>query len=103
MRKANIYLHNNLAGVLEEVERNRKYRFRYCEGYTGPPISHTMPLSNKPYDFDQFPPFFDGLLPEGEMLDGLLRQAKLDSNDCFGQLVAVGGDLVGAVTVEEAQ
>ncbi len=103
MRRANIHLHENLAGVLEESERDRRYRFQYCEGYAGPPISHTMPVSDKPYEFSKFPPFFDGLLPEGEMLEGLLRQAKLDSNDYFGQLVAVGGDLVGAVTVKEAQ
>lgn len=103
MRRANIYLHGNLAGVLEETERNEKYRFRYHEDYAGPPISHTMPVSSDPYTFDGFPPFFDGLLPEGEMLDGLLRQAKLDSNDYLGQLVVVGGDLVGAVTVREAK
>jgi serine/threonine-protein kinase HipA len=35
------------------------------------------------------------------MLDALLRQQKIDRNDLFGQLVTVGRDLVGAVTVEE--
>jgi serine/threonine-protein kinase HipA len=35
------------------------------------------------------------------MLDGLLRQQKIDKDDLFSQLVAVGKDLVGAVTVEE--
>ena len=36
------------------------------------------------------------------MLEGLLKQIKIDKNDYFGQLLAVGGDLVGAVTVKEA-
>jgi serine/threonine-protein kinase HipA len=35
------------------------------------------------------------------MLDGMLRQLKIDRNDLFSQLVAVGKDMVGAVTVEE--
>ena len=37
------------------------------------------------------------------MLDGLLRQRKIDKDDYFSQLLAVGKDLVGAVTVEEMQ
>jgi len=60
-----------------------------------------MPLRKAPYEFGQFPSFFDGLLPEGEMLDGLLRQRKIDARDYFAQLMAVGEELVGAVTVRE--
>ncbi len=52
------------------------------------------------YDKD-FPPFFDGLLPEGILLEGLLKQRKIDKYDYFSQIVAVGNDLVGAVTVRE--
>ncbi len=53
------------------------------------------------YTYASFPPFFDGLLPEGNQLDGLLKIRKIDKDDYFSQLMAVGGDLVGAVTVEE--
>lgn len=35
------------------------------------------------------------------MLEGLLRQRKIDRNDCFSQLIAVGLDMPGAVTAEE--
>jgi len=59
-----------------------------------------MPLSKQVYDYDRFPPFFEGLLPEGVMLEGLLRNAKIDRDDYFSQLVAVGQDMVGNVTVE---
>ena len=34
------------------------------------------------------------------MLEALLRELKIDRNDAFAQICAVGGDLVGAVTVE---
>ncbi len=60
-----------------------------------------MPLTQKKYEYSQFPPFFDGLLPEGFMLNALLKQAKLDIDDCLGQLIRVGSDLVGNVMVRE--
>lgn len=101
MRRARIFMHGHLAGILEEREVNREYRFIYADGYHGPPISITMPTGKRIYDFSGFPTFFDGLLPEGEMLEGLLRQRKIDRRDCFAQLMAVGGDMVGAVTAEE--
>ncbi len=101
MREANVIINGVLAGILAELEYNRHYRFRYDPDYHGPPVSLTMPVANNNYEFDQFPPFFEGLLPEGIMLDALLRQAKLDRNDYFGQLVQVGHDVVGAVIIEE--
>ena len=101
MRTADVYVHGQFAGWLEELERKKRYRFHYKNDYSGPPVSLTMATSQKSYEYDSFPPFFDGLLPEGNQLEGLLKQAKLDRNDYFGQLVAVGGDMVGAVTVQE--
>jgi len=88
------------AGLLEEISDGR-YLFRYLETYDGPPVSLTMPLAQREYSFDGFPPFFEGLLPEGDMLEGLLRQRKIDRSDTFAQLMAVGGEMVGAVTVVE--
>jgi serine/threonine-protein kinase HipA len=58
-----------------------------------------MPVRPEPYRFNGFPPFFDGLLPEGFQLEALLRQAKLDRHDYLGQLLQVGSDMVGSVTV----
>lgn len=95
MRTAAIYLHKQLAGHLSE--RPGGYDFTYLPGYTGRPISLALPVRAQPYAFATFPPFFDGLLPEGIMLDGLLKAAKLDKHDYMGQLLAVGADLPGAV------
>jgi len=61
-----------------------------------------MPVRPEIYVFTEFPPFFDGLLPEGAQLEALLRLHKLDRNDKFGQLLLIGADTVGAVTVSEA-
>lgn len=101
MRTANVYLHDYPCGVLEELEPGRKYGFQYDADYEGQPISLTLPVRRTPYEFSSFPAVFDGLLPEGDMLEGLLRNRKLDRTDLFGQLLAVGRDLVGAITVEE--
>jgi serine/threonine-protein kinase HipA len=60
-----------------------------------------MPLNQRIYTFDRFPPFFDGLLPEGIQLEGLLKIRKIDKNDFFSQLLAVGEDMVGVITVKE--
>lgn len=100
MKKAKIFVDATLAGYLEEIERGKNYRFTYLEGYKGYPVSLEMPFKQLVYDYDKFPPFFEGLLPEGMMLEALLRQTKLDRNDLMGQLITVGGDLVGNVTVE---
>ena len=85
------------AGTLRDLEKG-KFEFEYLPDYKAQPISVTMPVRPEPYCFEGFPPFFEGLLPEGPQLEALLRKAKLDETDFFGQLVQVGGDLVGSVT-----
>lgn len=101
MKTARIYQRGQLAGFLESLDGGR-YRFAYEEGYRGEPVSLTMPTKTRVWDFEQFPAPFEGLLPEGVQLDALLRQRKLDKGDLFGQLLAVGADVVGSLKIEEA-
>ena len=89
------------AGILTEIQQGKEYVFEYHHDYGGLPVSQTMPIKNKEYRFNKFPPFFDGLLPEGIQLDGLLHIKKIDKDDYFSQLIAVGEDLVGVVSVKE--
>lgn len=101
MKKAKILVNGIFAGELHEIERRRKYRFIYLDNYKGPSVSLEMPLTQLIYDYDRFPPFFEGLLPEGMMLEGLLRYNKIDRYDLLSQLISVGKDLIGNVTVED--
>ncbi len=101
MRKAKIFVDGVQAGTLTELEFAEKYCFEYLEDYKGKPVSLTLPLSQKIYEFETFPSFFDGLLPEGYQLEGLLKIGKIDRNDYFAQLMAVGDDLVGNITAKE--
>lgn len=101
MRIAKVFVNGIEAGRLKELEFSKRYSFEYIQEYTGSPVSLTIPLSLLRYEYDFFPPFFDGLLPEGYQLEGLLKFRKIDRNDFFSQLLAVGDDLVGNVTVKE--
>ena len=101
MRKAKIFVKGIEAGTLTELIQGKEYVFEYLNEYDGTEISLTMPTNNKIYKYDTFPPFFDGLLPEGIQLEGLLKIRKIDKNDLLTQLIAVGEDLVGVVTVKE--
>ena len=101
MRRAKVSVNAIEAGILSEIERGRSYVFEYLSGYRGTEVSRTMPVSQGKFVFQEFPPFFDGLLPEGIQLEGLLKLKKIDRNDLFSQLMAVGEDVVGVVTIEE--
>jgi serine/threonine-protein kinase HipA len=102
MKKARILVNGVEAGIFEKL-MHEKYKFTYHPNYQGAPISLTMPLTHKIYEFNKFPPFFEGLLPEGSMLEALLRKYKIDRNDYFEQLLTVGQDVVGAVTIKELE
>src|ERR1041385_922975 len=102
MRKAEIYQQGILAGVLEELDQNH-YRFSYRSEYRGPPISLALPVGEAPYEFDRFPAIFEGLLPEGLSLEAMLRHYKIDKNDLFKQLITVGQDVVGSLTIREVK
>ena len=99
MRKAKIFFDSRPAGIL--TEDNGHWIFEYSQDYKGPSISRSMPREKEKFEFAEFPPFFDGLLPEGVNLEAFLRRTKIDRRDYFGQLLAAGRDLAGAVTAEE--
>jgi serine/threonine-protein kinase HipA len=101
MRRAKVYVKGIEAGTLTEVEKGKEYLFEYLDEYNGLVVSRTMPVKERSYRFNRFPPFFDGLLPEGIQLEGLLKIKKIDKNDYFSQLMAVGEEMVGVVTVKE--
>jgi serine/threonine-protein kinase HipA len=73
----------------------------YVPGYSGQRISLALPIREAAYEFDKFPPVFEGLLPEGLPLEAMLRRYKIDRKDLFKQLVTVGEDVVGSLTIKE--
>lgn len=89
-----------MAGHVGELQGG-EWSFTYEDGYKGPPVSLSLPVRAKAYSFRDFPPFLDGLLPEGYQLEALLRLLKIDRRDRYRQLLAVGQDMVGSLKVVE--
>ena len=94
-----VYFQGKYAGTLTK-KNNDSYEFKYDQNYKGLKISLTMPTLRRTYIYKNFPPFFEGLLPEGKQLEILLKKHKLNLTDYLGQLVAMGEDLIGAVTIK---
>ncbi|HEX5018531.1 MAG TPA: HipA domain-containing protein [Actinomycetes bacterium] len=78
--------------------------FRYLDAYvasSGRPVAHSLPLDvgEVTAPAGAVPPFFAGLLPEGERLLSLSRRVKTSLDDMMSLLLAVGSDAVGDVRV----
>lgn len=97
MDSLKIYVGDHLAGHLNRSDSG--YSFEYLADYSGPPAFLGWDVGQTRREWDRFPPAFDGLLPEGVLLDQLLAKYKLDKADKWGQLIAVGLDLTGFVSV----
>lgn len=101
MRSAEIYYRDQLAGILKEDDRG--YEFRYNEEYLASDgataVSLTLPLTDKPYVSNILFPCFDGLIPEGWLLDVATRNWKLDPRNRMGLLLACCRDCIGALSV----
>lgn len=99
---ADVFYGDVRAGTLSK--RDGYYAFQYNPVYLSQsgakPISLSLPLQKEPFEFTNFPPFFDGLLPEGWLLDLSTSKFKIDRHDKFALLLALGADGIGAVSVK---
>ena len=102
MRKAEVYLFGKRAGFIEEKEP-RGYRFWYDAEYLGKadsiPLSPLMPLTSETVESEALPAFFDGLIPEGWLLDIAEQSWKISARDRFSLLLARCKDCIGNVSV----
>lgn len=100
MKQAEVYFKDQLAGILTEDENG--YTFAYTAKYVeegGTPISLTMPVSVLPCKSDNMFPFFDGLIPEGWLLDIAQDNWKINPRDRMSLLLACCKDCIGAVGI----
>jgi len=105
MRKAEIKVHEQTAGWLTQDEYG--YHFWYDQSYLSykdaEPVSLTLPLRSEPFDSNILFSFFDGLIPEGWLLDIAERNWKLNTRDRMGLLLACCKDCIGAISVIEVK
>jgi len=102
MRKGNVYYKNNLAGIIAENEDG--YTFQYNDEFlnstSAKPISLTLPIQKQPYQSKILFPFFDGLIPEGWLLNIAVANWKLNARDRFGMLLTLCSDCIGCVSIK---
>ncbi len=103
MRKGEVYYKDCFAGIILETDEG-EYIFQYDEGYVKAHpddfITFTMPVTNKPYKDKRLFSFFDGLIPEGWLLDIASDSWKINRNDRMGLLLACCQNCIGAVSVK---
>lgn len=101
MKRAKVLVDDVFAGILTEDDMG--YEFRYDSGYlqsdVAVAVSLTLPLTEKPYREKVLFPFFDGLIPEGWLLDIAEQSWKISARDRFSLLVACCKDCIGNVSV----
>ena len=101
MRQAKIIIDQQLAGILTENEEAYffEYEAAYLESAAPRAVSLTLPLQKEPFKADYLFPFFDGLIPEGWLLDLVHKNWKLNPRDRMGLLLATCKDCIGNVSV----
>lgn len=101
-RSGKVFYKDKFAGTVWQDENG--YGFQYDKQYrdqkNAEPISLTLPLQEDPYLSNIMIPFFDGLIPEGWLLDITIKNWKLNLRDRMGLLLVACKDCIGAVSVE---
>lgn len=102
MKRAKVYMYDNFAGILTEDENG--YHFQYEEKYLNQPnseaVSLTLPLTSEIHQSNTLFPFFDGLIPEGWLLDIAQKNWKLNPRDRMSILLMTCRDCIGAVSIK---
>lgn len=102
MRKAKIVYRDVLAGILTETDDGEyvfQYDLNYVDNHSHQFLTFSMPVKKEPYRDKRLFPFFEGLIPEGWLLDIATKNWKLNPNDRMGLLLACCQNCIGAVSV----
>ena len=101
MKRAEVYYKNSLAGILAETDAGYEFCYMkdYLESKDAESVSLTLPLTDKAYHSNVLFPFFDGLIPEGWLLDVALRNTDISYLDRMSLLLLCCKDCIGAVSV----
>ena len=101
-RSGNVYMKDQFCGTVSETDDG--YSFEYDKLYLvnnfAQAVSCTLPLADKPYYSKTLFAFFDGLIPEGWLLDIAEKNWKINYTDRMGLLLTCCKDCIGAVSVK---
>ena len=101
MKQGFVYKKDKLAGKVWEDENG--YSFRYDEEYLKTPIygevSKTLPLRSEVFNEKNMLSFFDGLIPEGWLLQIAIDNWKLNPRDRMSLLLTLCKDCIGDISI----
>lgn len=102
-RTAYVYVRDSFAGTLKETDAGYSFIYddTYLEGENPTAVSLTLPIQKEEYTSKTLFAFFDGLIPEGWLLDIVSRNWKIDRKDRFGLLLVACKDPIGNVQIKE--
>lgn len=101
-RTAYVYVRNAFAGTLKETDSGYSFVYdsEYLESENPTAVSLTSPIQKEEYTSKTLFAFFDGLIPEGWLLDIVSRNWKIDRKDRFGLLLVACKDPIGNVQIK---
>ena len=103
MKRGKVYIKDVFCGIITESEEG--YTFEYDKAYLNmdgaTALSPTMPLTDETYVKEMMFPVFDGLIPEGWLLDIAHSSWKFDARDRMSLLLACCKDCIGDIGVIE--
>lgn len=104
-RTAYVYVRDTFAGILRETDSGYSFTYDndYLIGEKPLAVSLTMPLQKEEYTSKTLFAFFDGLIPEGWLLNVVSNNWKINSKDRFGILLVACKDPIGNVRIKEAK
>lgn len=104
-RTAYVYVRGSFAGTLQETDSGYSFAYdsEYLENPEAPFVSLTLPKKSEAYTSKILFSFFDGLIPEGWLLDIVSHNWKIDKNDRFALLLVACRDCIGAVSIREVR
>ena len=103
MRRARVLFQDKIAGILSEDEHGFHFQYEelYLKDEKSLAISLTLPLTDILYESKMLFPFFDGLIPEGWLLNIAQKNWKINPRDRMGILLKTCTDCIGAVSIIE--
>ncbi len=104
-RTAYVYVRETFAGTLKETDFGYSFAYDndYLESENPTAVSLTLPIQARQYTSKTLFAFFDGLIPEGWLLDIVSRNWKIDRKDRFGLLLVACKDPIGNVQIKGAK
>ena len=101
MKKGEVWYGDRLAGYVAQTDEG--YSFQYTREYLqladSRPVSLTLPLASDAFISKTLFPFFDGLIPEGWLLDIAQENWKINRGDRMELLLTCCQDCIGAVSI----